>query len=680
LKVTISCITALLATSMIGAHAQTEAGATDSVFTAADFTRFSPRTALDMVRNIPGFQLEGTNSERGLGQASGNVLINGERVSGKSNGPIDALSRIAADRVERIELRDGATLGIPGLSGRVVNVVTSSTALSGVFSWDGRIRERLEPRWNQGEISISGQTGEFDWTLGLESEGNRFGAKGPLNITDADGNLLERRDEEVEGAFELVQGNAALSWSPSNGHEANLNASYTVYNFNRRQQGVRTPTGDDAFFRRFLRGEDEWNSEISGDYSLPVFGGQLKVIGLHRHEDSRFSGNLIELDEQTGAFLDGVQLLDDFIENEAIGRVEFDWNWKEGHDWQIAAETAYNRLDAGSSFFLVDENMVATLDNRALASLVEETRYDVSLTYSRPLTQNWTFQGSLAGEYSEISSELGTDMQSEDFIRPKGYLALAYEPDNDTSYEFRLERNVGQLNFFDFVASQDINNGNDDAANRDLVPQQAWRFEVTYDRNLGDLGAFEITAFHEEIEDRVDRIPLENGGDAPGNIDSASRSEIEASLTLNLDRFGLEGVQFELEGETRFSDIEDPVTGENRRISGQGQGFWFSELRWDIPETDYAVLIAGERFRQGQNFRLNEVSKFNQSQPFVWVEAEHKDFFGTTAFVRVGNLLDSTDTEDRLRFSPDRAGELTEVWDGDMDFGYILTFGLSGTF
>ena len=659
---------------------QTEASQPGTVYTAVDFTRFSPRTALDMVRNIPGFQLEGTDNDRGLGQASGNVLINGERVSGKSNGPIDALSRIAASRVERIELRDGATLGIPGLSGQVVNVITSGGAISGVYSWDGRLRERLEPRLNQGELSVSGETGNLDWTFGLEASGNRFGAKGPLTISDPEGNLLERRDDEVEGAFEYVEGTAALNWSRTNGHEANLNASYAIYNFNRRQQGVWTRTGESPFFRRFLRGEDEWNSEISGDYALPVFGGQLKLIGLHRHEDSRFNGNLVEIDQQTGVFLDGVELLDDFIENEAIGRVEFDWNWTEGYDWQIAAESAYNRLDAGSSFFLLADDLGPTLDSREPASLIEETRYDLSVTYSRPLIPNWTFQGSLAGEYSEISSELGTDSQSEDFIRPKGYLALTYEPTDQTSYEFRVERNVGQLSFFDFVASQDINNGNDDAANRDLVPDQAWRFEVTYGRNFGDLGALDITAYHEEIEDLIDRIPLEGGGDAPGNIDTASRSEIEASLTLNLDRFGLDGVQFEIEGETRLSSVTDPVTGEERRISGRGQGFWFSELRWDIPNTDYAVLIAGERFRQGLNYRLNEISKFDQSQPFIWIEAEHKDFFGTTAYVRLGNLLDTTDTEDRKRFDPDRAGELIEIWDGDQDFGYILTFGFSGTF
>ncbi|MEO0467054.1 MAG: hypothetical protein AAF216_10980 [Pseudomonadota bacterium] len=680
MKKTITCIGALLAAGHLTCLAQTQSDGAGNIFTAEDFERFSPLTALDMVRNIPGFQLEGTDNDRGLGQASGNVLINGERVSGKSNSPRDALGRIPVGRVDRVELRDAAEFGIPGLSGQVVNVITTGGAVSGVWEWDGRLRERLEPRLNQGEASLSGELGNLDWTVGFESDANRFGAKGPLFIEDADGNLLERQDEEIQGAHEYLEGTLGLSWSPDNGHEANFNASYAVYNFNRKQQGVRSPTGEDALFRDFQRGEDEWNSEISGDYAFPILGGDLKFIGLFRHEDSRFSGELFEADDQTGSFLNGLKLLDDFIENEAIGRVEFDWSFQEGRDWQIAAETAYNRLDAGSSFFLVDADRIATLDSREPPSLVEETRHEVSLTYSRPLTPKLRFQGSVSGEYSEISSQLGTDTQSQDFVRPKGYGALTYEPGEDTTYEFRIERDVGQLDFGDFVASQDINNGNNDAANRDLVPEQSWRFEITYDRSLGDLGAFEITAFHEEIEDRVDRIPLAGGGDAPGNVDSASRSELEAALTLNLDRFGLDGVQFEFEGETRLSSIEDPLTGETRRLSGNGVGFWFTELRWDIPNTDFAVLIAGERFRQGQNFRLNEISKFDQTDPFAWVEVEHKDFFGTNAYVRLGNIFDSADTESRIRFSPDRLGTLTERWEAERDFGYILSFGLSGTF
>ena len=50
-------------------------------YTPADFERFSPTTALDMVRRIPGFVIQQGDNRRGLGQGGDNVLINGERVS-----------------------------------------------------------------------------------------------------------------------------------------------------------------------------------------------------------------------------------------------------------------------------------------------------------------------------------------------------------------------------------------------------------------------------------------------------------------------------------------------------------------------------------------------------------------------------------------------------------------------
>src|SRR3546814_2275742 len=68
-------------------------------YTPLDFTRFSPRTALDMLRQVPGFTIEEQDQERrGLGQATANVLINGQRFSGRSEehtSELQSLMRIS---------------------------------------------------------------------------------------------------------------------------------------------------------------------------------------------------------------------------------------------------------------------------------------------------------------------------------------------------------------------------------------------------------------------------------------------------------------------------------------------------------------------------------------------------------------------------------------------------------
>src|SRR5690348_18493271 len=64
------------------------------VYTPSDFARFAPKTAYDMLTQVPGFSIRSADQERGLGQASENVLINGQRIANKSGGAIDQLQRI----------------------------------------------------------------------------------------------------------------------------------------------------------------------------------------------------------------------------------------------------------------------------------------------------------------------------------------------------------------------------------------------------------------------------------------------------------------------------------------------------------------------------------------------------------------------------------------------------------
>lgn len=82
------------------------------IYTSSDFAAFSPQTALDIVKRTPGFVLaEGGSELRGYGGAGGNVLIDGVRPVSKA-GVVDALSRIAASQVARIELIRNASTSL----------------------------------------------------------------------------------------------------------------------------------------------------------------------------------------------------------------------------------------------------------------------------------------------------------------------------------------------------------------------------------------------------------------------------------------------------------------------------------------------------------------------------------------------------------------------------------------
>ena len=151
-----------------------------------------------MLARVPGFTIREAIEERGLGQATGNVLLNGQRISGKSDDVQTRLSRIPASNV-RIEIRDGATLAIPGLSGQVANVVraTGITRMPGAPNSAATSPIPCSPA----SRPRSAAGGAIEYTLGLENQSSHSGA-GITIIRDVNGNLLDTRDDAWTGEFE----------------------------------------------------------------------------------------------------------------------------------------------------------------------------------------------------------------------------------------------------------------------------------------------------------------------------------------------------------------------------------------------------------------------------------------------------------------------------------------------
>jgi hypothetical protein len=144
------------------------------VYTPADFARFAPKSAFDMLSQVPGFSIRSEAVERGLGQATGNVLLNGERISGKSTDPVTALQAIPAKNVIRIEILDAAQVDVPGLTGQVANVVYKASTISGQFSYQPEFRAHYaDPRFTRGDVSVSGTTGPVEYTVSLQNLSNR---------------------------------------------------------------------------------------------------------------------------------------------------------------------------------------------------------------------------------------------------------------------------------------------------------------------------------------------------------------------------------------------------------------------------------------------------------------------------------------------------------------------------
>ena len=251
-------------------------------YTPADFARYAPRNALDMLEQVPGFQIREADIERGLGEATGNVLINGQRVSGKSNDVLTQLGSIPAGNVVRIEIRDGATLDIPGLSGQVANVVSKAGGISGQWSWNPDVRRFFtDPQLTRGEVSISGAKGGLDWTLGFANQANHSGAGGETLIYNADGSFRDFRYDEWTGEADRPRLSGSLAWTGPTGQLANLNMAYQRVYFDYVEDGTRSGPGLPDRARSVRYEEGGYNHEIGGDYEFALGAGRLKLIGLN---------------------------------------------------------------------------------------------------------------------------------------------------------------------------------------------------------------------------------------------------------------------------------------------------------------------------------------------------------------------------------------------------------------
>ncbi|MEL6414386.1 MAG: TonB-dependent receptor, partial [Pseudomonadota bacterium] len=507
------------------------------------------------------------------------------------------------------------------------------------------------------------------------------------NFTNGVGELVRYREEEFTFIADFVNFNGSLNWKPANGHIANLNAEYNLWEPDRRETTSEfSPDGTLLGQSVFQFKENEWNSEVSGDYELDLGPGRFKLIGLQRNEHSPTRAKFF------GANLDGTNLANQIAdsttdESESILRGEYNLTGANNSDWQFSLEGAFNSLENEQQRFRGDTFDSVTEVPANPAVRVEEKRAEAFITHGRQLTKDLRLQASLGAEQSEIMSESLDASQTRTFTRPKGSASLAWTVNDKTSVNASIERQVGQLNFFDFVSNVDLNRGDDNTGNVDIVPDQRWRVGIEVERDFGSWGAVTAEVFGEQIEDLIDLVPIfDQGtppqpiGEGPGNIEDASRFGFEIDGTIKFDNLGWNGAQLEYEVFAQDTFLDDPLTGETRDFNESTIYFYEFNFRHDIPRTDWAWGVNYEKFEEAPIFRRDARRFFIQPQGFAWAFLEHKDIFGMTGTVFYGNLLDSDDDFQRIQYSPDRNGEIVQIEDRSRNFGGILTLRLQGSF
>lgn len=621
------------------------------VFEPSFFAAFAPVTAADMVRRVPGFSIDnGDTDVRGFGGAAGNVLIDGARPSTKDTRLADVLARIPASAVARIELRDGAAAGGADAGGQalVVNVVRRAGATaSGSY--------RLEvARHGNGFLE---PFGELSWVQEVSGVALTFGARGGFE----EYSKLAGREDVRDGAGRLIE--AGPNWDRRNrwlgrlslGAEAQMgettaraNASYTVSERNRvfghaafaGPRYIRLDDGEDGFEKTSL--------EIGLDLERPIgpFTGKLVLLASDKTDDDRFLAGF----NPPGAVKTYDLFTADRDITERIGRVSLA-GVQGRHTYEIGVEGALNTLDARNR---LAEGPLGALVPVALGigtTVVEEERLEAFLSDSWAMNDALTLEAGLKAEWSTIGQS-GDGANERSFFYPKPLLALTWRPAAGWTLRAKAERIVGQLDFFDFVSSAEVGDGNNREGNPELEPFKTWALEAGAERRFGARGVVGITLVRNEVSDVVAIVPL-GAGEGVGNIDSGTEWGFDTDWTIPLDGLNVPGGEFTLEWRWRDSELTDPLTGAARRFSGGDGRSLELGFRQDVPGTQLAWGAWSWRgdtridFRRAQRIDNGEVRSWG-----AWVETRR--FPGLTVEAGVESPQDQVFRRTRTVFDGDR--------------------------
>lgn len=664
-------------------------------YPATFFARYNPATALDMVNQLPGFQLDDGSGDRGFSAAVGNILIDGRRPSAKEDVPSAILGRIPASQVAHIELIRGQIRGVDLRGQTVVANILLLEDIPATIRWESGTRKNLDvdKLMLRGNVSLSDQWRAIDFNTGISVERSATGERGIEDRFDGSNVLTEKRfDNSLEDGYKLGGNLNASSWLGET--LLQLNANIHKMTEDEPVVSTRIPQAPIGIPRQeiFFADREEFEFEIGMNAERGLNNDLTgKAILLFIRDD------YIEIDTQQSLNDSGNQTRfrqadAETAETEGIGRLEFDWSGLANHAIQLNMEGAYNALD-GSLVQVVDSGSgLVEVAVPGANSKVEEIRGDFLIKDTWSLDKIVLDYG-LGLETSTISQSGDVELER-DFFFVKPHVVFSYSPGQGNQTRLRLAREVAQLDFVDFISATVFEDDDLALGNPNLRPDTTWIAELGHERRFGDLGVVKLTLFHHWIKDVLDLLPLSETFEAPGNIGDGTRWGVEVENTIPLEWLGLAGARLDLKLRWQDSSVIDPVTGEHRMLSGNS-GFGGTPYIDFRDENRYAFLadyrqdFEAARVAWGINigmraarflYKVNELDVYNEGiSPNAFIETTR--WFGVKMRFLAENLPNLSQKRDRTVFTGARSLSTVDFREVSVAHeGVRLTFLVSGSF
>jgi outer membrane receptor protein involved in Fe transport len=351
----------------------------------------------------------------------------------------------------------------------------------------------------------------------------------------------------------------------------------------------------------------------------------------------------------------------------ASGRLEF------------GAEAAINTLDGHTALTFDDGTGPDPVDLPNADLRVEETRGEAFVSHVWRLSDAWSLDSRLAAETSRLSFTGDTEQSvTLTYLKPRLQLSRKF---GRNQLHMRVFRDVGQLDFRDFISTAELANNNVIGGNPDLRPQTLWAVEIDTDLRFSDDGALRVRAFRHFVDDVADFVPFGPPGeeiDAPGNIGKGDILGAEISLRMPLKPV-LPGGTLSLSGLFQDTEVTDPVTGVKRKFSDTYEHHLKAELRQDLAAAKFAWGTTFEAFSPDTDYRRDEAFSFRQLRRLdVFVETTWITNFKIR--LEVDSVLDGTEWRERRFYSPDRNGARVGREVGDFYPGHWWLLTVSSSF
>ncbi len=662
-------------------------------FHADFFASFGPVTALDMVQRIPGFSIERGDGRRGFGENAGNVLIDGDRPSTKSDDISTLLGRIPASEVDYIELSEQA--GADGEAqgkGQVINVVRKLSAkISGTFDANLLVGTKYGVTgFGSGSATI--RRGPTSYELNFSSFSERVRGFGPEDFSNGAGKLIERRRYIGRGGYDEFSIGGAIKTKRGD-VKINTNAKFTLNNgIDRRFGDYTNASGVFIGSERLFTDSPLTDTaiEVGGDIELPLAAKlTTKLIALYRTSTESTDGTI-----ETQRIGQPVSRFETRSRNkpfEAVFRAQNDWTGILDHAGQFGAEVAYNRLDA--KFAAASSAGGAVTVFPASNVLVQETRLEPFISDVWSVSPAWKIEAGAIMEFSTLKlSGDSNARRSFQFVKPR--VAATWTIDKTTTMEFRAERQVAQLDFGDFATSVDLGLGNQvDAGNADLVPEQSTSLSALIRHKFLERGSIQLRGEYQFVSDTQDLLLIttrDAGGnitgrfDGAGNIGNSKRWNGELEITLPFDwltkPLGVTGIELKYVGHYHNSRVTDPVTGLERRMSYRPLWHQNWNLRHDIAGTGI-VWGASVGAQAANNAYFFNQFRRQQEGSNVSAFVEYNKFKLGTLRLQVVGLTGSKFNRERFIYADTRAsGVLTQIISRERTLDPRVQLTLSGKF